>query len=99
MTAAPWPRSSPKNSHACCLCPLHPFSTDLDLPVRSAKTIYVRFDLNDYSIPPEAVRRQLTLVASDTLVRILDGSRRSPAIIVPTTGTKRCWIRLISKPC
>ena len=54
--------------------PAHPFNTDLVLPVRSAKTIYVRFDLNDYSIPPEAVRRQLTLVASDTLVRILDGS-------------------------
>jgi transposase len=54
--------------------PLHPFSTDLIVPVRSAKTIYVRFDLNDYSIPPEAVGRQLTLVASDTLVRILDGS-------------------------
>jgi hypothetical protein len=42
--------------------------------VRSAKTIYVRFDLNDYSIPPEAVGRQLTLIASDTLVRILEGS-------------------------
>jgi transposase len=54
--------------------PLHPVSTDLILPVRSPKTIYVRFDLNDYSIPPEAVGRQLTLVASDTLVRILDGS-------------------------
>jgi len=54
--------------------PLHPFSTDLVVPVRSPKTIYVRFDLNDYSIPPEAVGRQLTLVASDTLVRILDGS-------------------------
>ena len=34
----------------------------------------MRFDLNDYSIPPEAVGRQLTLVASDTAVRILDGS-------------------------
>jgi len=54
--------------------PLHPFSTDLIVPARSPKTIYVRFDLNDYSIPPEAVGRQLTLVASDTLVRILDGS-------------------------
>ena len=54
--------------------PLHPFSTDLIVPVRSVKTIYVRFDLNDYSIPPEAVGRPLILVASDTLVRILDGS-------------------------
>ena len=34
----------------------------------------MRFDLNDYSIPPEAVGRQLTLVASDVTVRILDGS-------------------------
>ncbi len=54
--------------------PLHAFSTDLIVPVRSAKAIYVRFDLNDYSIPPEAVSRPLTLVASDTLVRILDGA-------------------------
>lgn len=54
--------------------PVHPFPTDLVLPVRAAKTIYVRFDLNDYSIPPEAVGRQLTLVASDSLVRILEGT-------------------------
>jgi transposase len=54
--------------------PLHPFLTDRIETVRSRKTIYVRFDLNDYSIPPEAVGRQLTLVASDTSVRILDGS-------------------------
>lgn len=53
---------------------LHPFPTDRIETVRSRKTIYVRFDLNDYSIPPEAVGRQLTLVASDTDVRILDGS-------------------------
>jgi hypothetical protein len=53
--------------------PLHSFSTDRIETVRSHKTIYVRFDLNDYSIPPEAVGRPLTLVASDTLVRILDG--------------------------
>jgi hypothetical protein len=56
--------------------PANPFNTDLVLPVRSAKTIYVRFDLNDYSIPPDAVRRQLTLVASDTVVRILDGNQQ-----------------------
>jgi transposase len=55
--------------------PLHSFNTDLILPIRSAKTIYVRFDLNDYSIPPQAVRRPLTLLASDTWVRILDGTQ------------------------
>ena len=54
--------------------PLHAFSTDRIQAVCSRKTIYVRFDLNDYSIPPEAVGRQLTLVASDVAVRILDGS-------------------------
>ena len=53
---------------------LHPFATDRIETVRSGKTIYVRFDLNDYSIPPEAVGRPLTLVASDIGVRILDGS-------------------------
>jgi hypothetical protein len=54
--------------------PLHPFHTDRIEEVRSRKTIYVHFDLNDYSIPPEAVGRPLTLVASDTDVRILDGA-------------------------
>jgi transposase len=53
--------------------PAHPFETDLVAPVRSEKKIYVRFDLNDYSIPPDTVGRALTLVASETGVRILDG--------------------------
>jgi hypothetical protein len=43
-------------------------------PVQSAKTIYIRYDLNQYSIPPQSVGRPLTLVASDTTVRILDGA-------------------------
>lgn len=55
--------------------PLHRFDSDLLVPVRSGKTIYVRFDLNDYSIPPAAVGRQLTLAASESAVRILDGSQ------------------------
>jgi hypothetical protein len=53
--------------------PLHLFNTDRIETVNSRKSIYVRFDLNDYSIPPEAVGRPLTLAASDTTVRILDG--------------------------
>jgi hypothetical protein len=52
---------------------LHPFGTDRIETVQTRKTIYVRFDLNDYSIPPDAVGRPLTLAASDTSVRILDG--------------------------
>jgi hypothetical protein len=54
--------------------PAHRFDTDLIRVVRSDKTIYVRFDQNDYSIPPEAVGRSLTLVASPGIVRILDGA-------------------------
>jgi transposase len=52
---------------------LHPLTTDRIEAVQTRKTIYVRFDLNDYSIPPDAVGRPLTLVASDTSVRVLDG--------------------------
>jgi hypothetical protein len=43
---------------------LHPFPTDRIETVRSHKTIYVRFDLNDYSIPPQAIGRPLTLAAA-----------------------------------
>lgn len=54
--------------------PAHAFRTDRIETARAHKTIYVRFDLNDYSVPPEAVGRTLTLAASDTTVRILDGA-------------------------
>jgi transposase len=54
--------------------PVHPFDADFMGTVRSAKTIYVRFDKNDYSIPHSFVGRPLTLLASDWEVRILDGS-------------------------
>jgi transposase len=55
--------------------PVNRFDSDLLVPVRSGKTIYVRFDLNDYSIPPAAVGRQLILAASESTIRILDGSQ------------------------
>jgi len=73
--------------------PLHPFETDLVVAVRSGKTIYIRFDRNDYSIPPPAVGRPLTLVASDTTVRILDGSQE-------IARHRRCWDRhaLVTDP-
>ncbi len=54
--------------------PAHPFETDLVLAVRAPKTIYLRFDLNEYSIPHTAVRRDLSLVASEHSVRVLDGT-------------------------
>jgi len=54
--------------------PAHPFETELLLSVSSKKTIYVRFDRNDYSIPPDAVGKSLCLAVSDTQLRILEGT-------------------------
>jgi len=79
--ARPWPGGDPLSVAGAFaqerprLLPhaAHPFSMERIETVRSAKTIYVRFDLNQYSIPPHAVGRQLTLAASDTVVRVLDG--------------------------
>ncbi len=42
--------------------------------VHAGKTPYVRFDLNDYSIPPTHVRRTLTVLAEPDRVRVLDGA-------------------------
>ena len=52
--------------------PEHPFECDLVVPKTSGKTPYLRFDRNDYSIPPELVRKPVTLVASHDTVRVLD---------------------------
>ena len=54
--------------------PAHPFSSDLTRTVYADKTLCVRFDLNDYSAPPQALGRAPTLVASPTTVRLLDGA-------------------------
>jgi transposase len=50
--------------------PEHAFECDTVRPVTSGKTPYVRFDLNDYSIPHHLVGKPLTLIASETAVRI-----------------------------
>ena len=55
--------------------PHNPFPTDEQVAVRVGKTPYVRFDRNDYSVPHTQVRRTLTVVASPTDVRIVDGSQ------------------------
>jgi len=55
--------------------PTHPFDTDLLVTVQTGKTIYVPFDGNRYSIPPDHVGRTLTLAVSDTQLRILAGAR------------------------
>ena len=54
--------------------PEHPFACDLVRAVVSGKTPYLRFDGNDYSIPHALIRRPLTLVASETELRILHGT-------------------------
>src|SRR5712691_11687072 len=54
--------------------PEHPFPCELVRSVLSGKTPYIRFDGNDYSIPHTLVRRPLTLVATDTTVRLVDGT-------------------------
>jgi transposase len=90
----PWPEDDRKivaeafEEEASHLLPLpaHPFDTDLVLAVRSGKTLYLRFDLNDYSIPPAFVGRALSLVASETTVRILDGTQQ-------IASHRRCYDR------
>ena len=50
-----------------------PFPTDEREEVSVGKTPYVRFDCNDYSVPPTYTRRTLTVVATPKVVRVLDG--------------------------
>ena len=54
--------------------PDDPFPVDEQLIVKVGKTPYVRFDRNDYSVPHTHVQRPLTVLASLTEVRIVDGS-------------------------
>jgi transposase len=54
--------------------PETPFPTDERVAVSAGKTPYVRFDRNDYSIPASHVRRTLTVVASLSEVRVVDGA-------------------------
>ena len=42
--------------------------------VSVGKTPYVRFDLNDYSVPHAHVRRVLTVLADPHEVRVVDGA-------------------------
>lgn len=66
--------------------------TDQVLSVPVDKTASVRFDTNTYSVAPEHAQRDararkiLTLVASDTVVRLLDGDDEA-------ARHTRCWGR------
>ncbi len=54
--------------------PEAPFPADERAEVSVGKTPYVRFDLNDYSVPSDCVRRLLHVRASLTTVRVLLGN-------------------------
>ena len=53
--------------------PATPFPSGERIEARAGKTPYVRFDLNDYSVPHTHVRRTLTVLADTARVRIVDG--------------------------
>lgn len=55
--------------------PENPFPVEQRIEVAIGKTPYARFDLNDYSVPHDCVRRVLTVSADEQRVRILDGLR------------------------
>ena len=54
--------------------PANPFPVHERMEVRVGKTPYLRFDLNDYSVPFRLVRCVLSVVASPSEVRILHGT-------------------------
>jgi transposase len=54
--------------------PEHAWNCDLVRPVVSGKQPYVRFDRNDYSIPHYLAGKPLTLIASETEVRIANAA-------------------------
>ena len=54
--------------------PETPFPCEERVEVSVRKTPYVRFDLNDYSIPHDHVNRTLIVTATADTVRILDGT-------------------------
>jgi transposase len=49
------------------------YSTIERVEVEVGKTPYVRFDLNDYSVPHTHVRRSLVVLATPETVRVMDG--------------------------
>lgn len=54
--------------------PEHEYPSEERVEVEVGKTPYVRFDLNDYSVPHDMVRRTLVVVASLETVRVLNGT-------------------------
>jgi len=55
--------------------PDNPYPTIEKIAVKVGKTPYVRFDLNDYSVPHTHVRKTLTVLAEPDRLRIVDGQQ------------------------
>jgi transposase len=55
--------------------PPNPFPVEERVEVAAGRTPYIRFDLNDYSVPPDCVQRALVVLATEKQVRIADGMR------------------------
>lgn len=55
-------------------CPDSPFPVDEIETVHIGKTPYARFDMNDYSVPHDHVRKTLTVHATLDVVTILNGT-------------------------
>jgi hypothetical protein len=66
--------------------PPHEFALGERVAVTVHKTPYIRFDLNDYSVPHTHVQRTLAVLADEHTVRILDG-------VVELVRHDRCWDR------
>ena len=73
--------------------PTHEIALEQRVAVTVGKTPYIRFDLNDYSVPHTHVRRTLAVLADEHTVRILDGAHE-------LARHPRCWDRRqrIDKP-
>jgi transposase len=68
--------------------PDDPYPAEERVIVQVGKTPYVRFDLNDYSIPHTHTQRPLVVLATPALVRILD-----PDTEVVLSSHARSWDR------
>lgn len=66
--------------------PATPFPDEDRQVVKIGKTPYARYDGNDYSVPHTHVQRELTVMASPSRVRILDG-------LTVLADHERCWDR------
>ena len=78
MASAKTPSASarplPRRRQNCWRCPDNPYPLIERVAVKAGKAPYVRFDLNDYSIPHTKVQRLLTVLADPNEVRIVDGA-------------------------